>query len=52
MCLSKEKSYLLKIINSMREELIQIGVNEGIGSEHTLEISQKLDEYIAKYQAI
>jgi predicted AlkP superfamily pyrophosphatase or phosphodiesterase len=52
MYLSEEKNYLLRTINSMRKELIQIGIKEGLGSENTIAISQKLDEYIAKYQAI
>lgn len=48
---SIEKSELLKTIETLRKEMIQIGNKEGFSSTQTLEISQKLDTFIFKYQA-
>ncbi|MCQ6277670.1 aspartyl-phosphate phosphatase Spo0E family protein [Bacillus sp. EB600] len=45
-----EKFKLEKLIESLREEMIRIGIKEGLNSEKTIEISQKLDRYISKYQ--
>lgn len=45
-----EKSDLTKIISSLRQEMIQTGLKEGLTSKNTVEISQKLDKYIALYQ--
>jgi hypothetical protein len=48
-----EKEYdLLKQIEFLRKEMISVGIQEGLTSEKTLIISQKLDIIIAKYQAL
>ena len=44
-----EKSKLEILIETLREEMIRIGIKEGLNSEKTIEISQKLDIYISKY---
>lgn len=46
------KEILLKNIEILRSELIQIGFNEGLASTKTIEISQRLDLLIVKYQTI
>ena len=47
-----EKNFeLVKMIESLREEMIRVGLKEGLSSDKTVEISQKLDQYIANYQA-
>ena len=38
-------------IESLRKELINCGMQEGFTHEKTLELSQKLDTIIARYQA-
>jgi hypothetical protein len=38
-------------IETLRKEMINIGLSNGFGSPKTITISQKLDRYIAKYQA-
>ncbi|KAA9029951.1 aspartyl-phosphate phosphatase Spo0E family protein [Niallia endozanthoxylica] len=47
-----EKNDLLNIIATVREEMIRTGMKEGLTSTNTITLSQRLDEYIAKYQAI
>ncbi len=47
-----EKNDLLNIIANVREEMIRTGMKEGLTSTKTITLSQRLDEYIAKYQAI
>lgn len=47
-----DHSFLVKTIESLRKEMIRIGLQEGLTSEKTIEISQKLDVFIAKYQAV
>jgi hypothetical protein len=37
-------------IESLRNEMIRIGIQEGLTSTRTIQISQKLDMYIAIYQ--
>jgi len=49
---SDEKNDLLNIIATVREEMIRTGMKEGLTSTKTITLSQRLDEYIAKYQAI
>ncbi|MDP4104024.1 MAG: aspartyl-phosphate phosphatase Spo0E family protein [Bacillota bacterium] len=49
MPINDEKSKLEKLIETLRDEMIRIGIQEGLNSERTLEISQKLDIYISKY---
>ncbi|MDP4084805.1 MAG: aspartyl-phosphate phosphatase Spo0E family protein [Bacillota bacterium] len=39
-------------IERLRKELMVIANNEGLCCEETILISQRLDNYIAKYQAI
>ncbi|MEH7299929.1 MULTISPECIES: aspartyl-phosphate phosphatase Spo0E family protein [Neobacillus] len=41
---------LLLEIKSLQKEMIEIGYKEGFASQKTLEISQKLDQYILTYQ--
>lgn len=36
-------------IEILREEMVTIGLSEGLCSEQTIQISQKLDRYIATY---
>lgn len=47
-----EKNDLLNIIATVREEMIRTGMTEGLTSINTIKLSQRLDEYIARYQAI
>lgn len=37
-------------IESLRNEMIRIGIQEGLTSTRTIQISQKLDMYITIYQ--
>lgn len=41
---------IAKEIESLRLELIQCGIKEGLTSKRTIELSQTLDKYIIKYQ--
>lgn len=43
-------SFLKKIIESLREEMIRLGIQEGLSSEKTIKVSQELDFFISKYQ--
>jgi hypothetical protein len=43
---------LEKVIESLRKEMIRIGIQEGLTTKRTIAISQKLDKYIAIYQAV
>lgn len=45
------KSTLMQHIHSLREQLINTGVYEGLDHEKTIQLSQKLDEYIFLYQS-
>ena len=45
-----EKCNLIKIIELLRQEMIETGIKEGLTSEKTIELSQKLDGYITVYQ--
>ncbi|KAA9029920.1 aspartyl-phosphate phosphatase Spo0E family protein [Niallia endozanthoxylica] len=47
-----EKKDLINAIDSIREKMIQTGMQEGLASVKTLTLSQTLDEYITKYQSI
>lgn len=47
-----KRTELMYTIRSLREEMIRIGIQEGLTSEKTIKLSQKLDFYISKYQAI
>jgi hypothetical protein len=38
-------------IEKLRKEMIILGLRNGFGCPQTINISQKLDNYIAKYQA-
>jgi Spo0E like sporulation regulatory protein len=44
-------STLMQHIHSLREQLIDTGVCEGLNHEKTIQLSQKLDEYIFLYQS-
>lgn len=46
----EKKIDLEKNIRTLRKELILIGTKEGLTSENTIKISQKLDLFITKYQ--
>ncbi|PAE36665.1 aspartyl-phosphate phosphatase Spo0E family protein [Bacillus sp. 7884-1] len=50
--MSNEQRDLIRIIELLRREMIQTGIKEGLTSKKPIEISRKLDVYIAKYQAI
>ena len=39
-------------IQSLREKMIQIGLKEGLQSQNTIELSQKLDNLLNIYQAL
>ncbi|MBO0962513.1 aspartyl-phosphate phosphatase Spo0E family protein [Neobacillus sp. MM2021_6] len=52
MPINDKKSNLLLIIKSLRKDMIQAGLKDGLASKKTIAISQQLDEYIAKYQMI
>lgn len=47
-----EESKLVETIETLREEMIKIGLQEGLASPKTIEASQKLDRFIAKYHSI
>lgn len=47
-----EKCKLKMIIESLRKEMIRIGIQEGLTSERTIRISQEIDYYILEYQSI
>jgi hypothetical protein len=51
--LTFEKDYdLLKTIKFLRQEMIRVGLQEGLSSEKTLNISREMDILILKYQNI
>lgn len=37
-------------IESIRKEMIQTGIKEGLSSKKTIELSQLLDYYVLQYQ--
>ncbi|WP_428908543.1 Spo0E family sporulation regulatory protein-aspartic acid phosphatase [Niallia sp. Krafla_26] len=45
------KIILLYHIQSLREQLIAAGMNEGLDHEKTLHLSRRLDEFIYLYQS-
>lgn len=47
-----KKSDLEKKINNLRSKMILIGTKEGLSSENTIKISQKLDIYLTIYQKL
>ncbi|WP_462409474.1 Spo0E family sporulation regulatory protein-aspartic acid phosphatase [Neobacillus sp. Marseille-QA0830] len=47
-----EKLKLELDIEMLRQELICTGMTEGLTNKRTIEISQKLDQYILKYQSL
>lgn len=46
------KKMLLSIIENYRLKLIQVGIEEGLNSNKTLELSQYLDKLISIYQRL
>ena len=48
----EEKKDILRNIDYLREEMIRIGLEEGLSSKNTIMISQMLDVYIGQYQSI
>lgn len=47
-----KKTNLEKLIENLRKEMIDVGIKEGLASEKTIKISQKLDTYISVYQTL
>ncbi|MDQ0155407.1 aspartyl-phosphate phosphatase Spo0E family protein [Robertmurraya andreesenii] len=47
--LANEKK-LVNMIETLRKEMIQSGMKEGLSSKKTIELSQLLDQYMLKYQ--
>lgn len=45
------KTTLLQHIQSLRDQLVHTGIQEGLSHEKTIHLSQKLDEYIFLYQS-
>lgn len=45
------KTILLQHIQSLRDQLIHVGIHEGLSHEKTIHLSQKLDKYIFLYQS-
>ena len=46
------KRGLLQKIESLRIQLTYNGIEKGFNDQKTIEISQKLDNYILKYQSL
>lgn len=46
------KKEILKNIDYLRDEMIRIGLEEGLSSKNTIYISQILDGYLVKYQSM
>ena len=46
------KKELLKNIDYLRDEMIRLGLKEGLSSKNTIYISQILDGYLVKYQSL
>lgn len=46
----KDAYKLEKTIESLRTEMIRVGIQEGLTSEKTIKLSQELDSHIAIYQ--
>lgn len=49
--LYNEKNLETKI-ETLRKEMIQSGIEEGLSSKKTIEISHLLDQYLLKYQKL
>lgn len=47
-----KEDHLLVLIEKTRREMIVSGLEDGLLSKRTIELSQQLDEYIAKYQML
>jgi len=47
-----KKKELLRNIDYLRDEMIRIGLEEGLSSKNTIYISQILDVYLVKYQSL
>ncbi|MBT2659216.1 aspartyl-phosphate phosphatase Spo0E family protein [Bacillus sp. ISL-18] len=47
-----EKSNLIQMIELLRQELTETGLKEGFTSKKTIELSQKLDSFITRYQGL
>jgi len=47
-----ERLYLRFAISKLRRQMILIGSEEGLTSEETIRVSQKLDTFIIKYQIL
>lgn len=45
-----EENHLAYKIESIRNEMIQTGIREGLSSKKTVELSQLLDYYVFQYQ--
>jgi hypothetical protein len=49
---SENRLEILTIINLLKNEMIHVGLQEGLTSKKTVALSQKLDEYITRYQVM
>jgi hypothetical protein len=47
-----EKDDLATLIESLRMELIETGVEKGLTNQKTIQISKELDQLLAEYQAL
>jgi len=47
-----EQNELMHIIKSLQNEMVKIGLKEGLTAKKTIAVSQTLDEYIIKYQTL
>lgn len=47
-----EKDDLANLIESLRIELIETGVEKGLTNQQTIQISKELDQLLAEYQAL
>lgn len=41
---------LMNKIESLRKQMIRTGIEEGLSSKKTIELSQLLDQYVLQYQ--
>lgn len=43
---------LISKIESLRKQMIRTGIEEGLSSQKTIELSQLLDQYVLQYQEL
>ncbi|MGP7816365.1 Spo0E family sporulation regulatory protein-aspartic acid phosphatase [Niallia sp. 01092] len=49
---NNDSDTLLTYINTLRQDLIEVGLDHGLTSRETIQLSQKLDYYLNQYQQI